>query len=196
MTADATSATQRLLALALLITVLAVLWVGVVLPVRSAYQTANERIDTLAHELARLRSLAADRPALESRLDRLRNRAGSDTLFLRGATAALAAAELQEHVQVIVGRAGGAVMSVNTRSMTVADGMQQVPLAVRMQITLPGLSQALFELETGAPLVFVDRVAIRSPVLAAAAGGGTVEPQLSVDLDLTAFAQSAAERKD
>jgi hypothetical protein len=126
-------------------------------------------------------------------LDRLKqNRAGAGRIAAPGpqsaailaATETLAASELQKQVVERVTKAGGAVRSARaevTRE-AVADGVQRLVARLSFDGSMAALQSLLFDLETGAPFIFVDTLAVQpsSPAMG-------VDETLQVTLVLSAY---------
>jgi general secretion pathway protein M len=80
--------------------------------------------------------------------------------FLEGDTVAIGGAALQKRVADAVRDAGGAVVSTEL-SLDGADGA--LKLTGNIEIAQAGLQTLLYDLETGAPFVFVDKLSAQSP---------------------------------
>jgi general secretion pathway protein M len=80
--------------------------------------------------------------------------------FLEGDTVAIGGAALQKRVADAVREAGGAVVSTEL-SLDGADGA--LKLTGNIEIAQAGLQTLLYDLETGAPFVFVDKLSAQSP---------------------------------
>jgi len=80
--------------------------------------------------------------------------------FLEGDTVAIGGAALQKRVADAVQRAGGAVISTEL-ALDGADGA--LKLTGNIEIAQTGLQDLLYDLETGAPFVFVDKLSAQSP---------------------------------
>ncbi len=80
--------------------------------------------------------------------------------FLEGDTVAIAGAALQKRVADAVQSAGGAVVSTEL-ALDGADGA--LKLTGNIEIAQAGLQTLLYDLETGAPYVFVDKLSAQSP---------------------------------
>jgi general secretion pathway protein M len=80
--------------------------------------------------------------------------------FLEGDTVEIGGAALQKRVADAVRQAGGAVVSTEL-ALDGADGA--LKLTGNIEIAQAGLQALLYDLETGAPYVFVDKLSAQSP---------------------------------
>ncbi|MGQ0658436.1 MAG: type II secretion system protein GspM [Chromatiales bacterium] len=186
-----TTWSHRLLALALLLTLAASAYYGPVLALMAAHERYNEEIDNTALRLQKLRGIAAEKATLERRLA-ARGPAGlAKTYQLQGSTEALAAAALQDHVRALVQEAGGKLKTTNPLPVTAESGLTRIGVSARMTLDVTGLQKMLHGIETGTPLVFVDKLAVRpgrETFQEAAAARADIE--LLVDMDVSAYARN------
>lgn len=111
---------------------------------------------------ARYDRLAAEGPALQADLARLRaRRVDGPPALLPGTTAVQAAARLQDHVKRIVSAADGRVQSLEVLPPGTAGDLETVSLRLSATIPHSRLRDVLFDLESKRPAVILDRLAIR-----------------------------------
>lgn len=113
--------------------------------------------------------------------------------FLKSASPALAAAELQERAKSIIDRNG-----VKTNSIQIMphkdDGMyRQVSVMFQLAAPLSAIKAMLYELESARPYLFISNLAIRNPAYAPHRGESAVEQELAIQFVLTGFALKGAQ---
>jgi len=116
---------------------------------------------------------SSDRLSLSSsRLDQLSRRAprpprraddAGPSLFLSGRTMTIAAAALEQRIKDTVERSGGELTSsqVEPDSPDAKNGL--VRLTASIEVDQPGVQKILYDIEAGAPYLFVDKLSVQSP---------------------------------
>jgi len=186
---------SRALALGLLGLMLAGAWRVGVAPAWRAWQADREAVARHRDTLARLRGLAAAQPRYEAALAELRSESALSDALIRSPSATLAAAELQQRVKALVEAAGGSLVSAQPEQAREAGPFTRIGLGVRMIVSIAALQQVLHALETGTPLVVIDRM----QVLARGARAGSrrrapASGDLDVRLELAAFVAGEPEQ--
>ena len=113
--------------------------------------------------------------------------------FLKSASPALAAAELQEQAKTILDRSG-----VKTNSIQIMphkdDGVyRQVSVMLLLTAPLSAIKAMLYELESARPYLFISNLAIRNPSYAPNRGESATEPDLTIQFVVTGFALKGAQ---
>jgi general secretion pathway protein M len=179
-----------LLALAVLL-VLALLLAPVLLLHRH-YDTV---IDALQGRIEVYRRVAAQAPELKKALDGLRVMDGH-RFFLRNTAPNLAGAELQDLVRGAIENNGGRITTIQTSQPRDDGRFRQIGINVQIFATTPNLQKILYALEAQTPYAMVENITVRP--LNAFRGfkppPGS-EPELSVLLDVSAFALPEGEKK-
>jgi general secretion pathway protein M len=164
---------------ALMIVLTATIWGAVadVLEQRTAVATAREALERIeSRKAAPLRGTAD--PAMVS--------AGS--AFLEGPTVTVAGAMLLQRVAGAVTKAGGSILS----SQVDLQGPQSKPgligVIASCELDQPALQQLLYDLEAGMPFLFIEQLAVQSPV----SSPGVRESRLRVQL--TVYGQWQGEK--
>lgn len=136
----------------------------------------DARIAELRGRIAEREQLVAERRLLEAALS-------DESLFVRAATPALAAAALQGHVDAAVREHGGEVRTVQVLEPTEAPPFVEVGLRLTLVAELESLVGLLHAIETSRPLLLV-----RSLQLRARGDQPTAEaPPLETVVELVAF---------
>lgn len=154
---------SRTLALALLGAMPLLAYSFVVAPVIAAYRDADEAIVQAQRLLQAYRERAEQKTELAALLAAEEARADGTTGYLQATEDALAAAELQDRVKVVVEDAGGDLRSAQTLKAAAGDAapVRQAGLKVRFQADIESLAAILYELETGEPYLFIEGLSIR-----------------------------------
>jgi general secretion pathway protein M len=102
-------------------------------------------------------------------------------------TETIAASELQKRILERVESAGGVVHSVQAEPVKDAavDGLRKLAAQLSFDSSTTGLQRLLFDLETGAPFMFVDALTVQPT--AASAPGARMGDKLRVNLSVTGY---------
>lgn len=94
------------------------------------------------------------------------NGAGEEKIvspFLEGDSLTIAGAALQKRATGAVEEAGGNVLSAHADLQEDRSESEQITLTISFEIEQGGLQKMLYDIETGTPYLFIDRLAIQSP---------------------------------
>jgi general secretion pathway protein M len=155
---------SRTLALALLALALLGGFRLVVAPLLAAFQDNASRIEQAEGLLQRYLALAEQRQAMSDRLAAQQELAASAAGYLEGPSDALAAAQLQDRVKSVVEGAGGELRSTQILPAVAVegdDGIRRAALRVQFAVTIAGLAETLYELESGQPYLLIDQLSVR-----------------------------------
>lgn len=102
------------------------------------------------------------------------------TPFLEGPTVTVAGADLQRRVAAAVAAAGGLVLSsqLDLQGPEAADGF--VALSTNCEVAQAALQTLLYDLEAGAPLLFIEQIVVQSPQ----GSGETEGKRMRVQIDV------------
>jgi len=153
-------------ALALVLLALALLGGArlLVAPLLAAFQDNASRIEQAESLLQRYRALAEQRQAMADRLAAQEEMAASAAGYLQGPSDALAAAQLQDRVKSVIEGAGGELRSTQilpARATEADAGIRRAALRVQFAVTIEGLAETLYELESGQPYLLIDQLSVR-----------------------------------
>ena len=133
-------------------------------PLLNTYQENQKTIVQSNERLRSYRSVVAEHRIMAEQLEELQSLETAESpYYIDGTSDALAAAELQDLVTETVEFAGGDIRSVQAlTAIDVANGLSLRKAAVTLRFTtdIGGLAEALFNLETGDPLLFVERLQV------------------------------------
>jgi general secretion pathway protein M len=108
--------------------------------------------------------------------------------FLKSASPALAASELQEQVTVILEQNGGKLSSIQILPHKDDGRYRQISLVLQFNAQLGAVKAILHALESAHPYLFVDNMMIRVPNSLGQPKELTSDPELIVQFDLTGYA--------
>lgn len=182
---------RRAAALALLVLLAVAIWRVGAAPLYRAWHADREAVQELRDAIARLRGLAASRPAYERALAEARQASGTADALMVSPSATLAAADLQQRVKALIEGAGGALVSVQPTEPLAVGPFTQVGLSVRMIVSTPSLQRVLHALETGAPVVVVEQLLALARGVRAGRRPAESTDELDVRLQLSAFVSAA-----
>lgn len=176
---------SRRLALALLAVALLLGYAGVVMPYVALYRGGVERVAMLEQRLAHYRAVAETRDAI---LDRLSAESTDPRLaanFISNETAALALADLQQHIKLAVGQSGAQLLS--TQPMPISDDSDLLTATVRVGLRgdNESVQKLLYRLEGQRPIAHIDNVSLRA--LARTTNAARRNEQLDARFDLTGY---------
>jgi general secretion pathway protein M len=157
----------------------------VVAPLVAAFQDNASRIEQAEALLQRYLALAEQRQAMSERLATQQELAASAAGYLQGPSDALAAAQLQDRVKSVIEGAGGELRSTQILPAVVIDGdagIRRAALRVQFAVTIEGLAETLYELESGQPYLLIDQLSVREQ---RARRRRSDEPETEASLDIS-----------
>lgn len=191
MVTRSTTTLHRVLALGLLFTVLASMYVGILQPLIDAYRFSADRLQQAQNQLAKLTQIAQSRKAIENRLAEFRRTDTSDRSYLSGRTPSLAAAGLQNHLKAIIEASGGQLITSSDLPSANEEKLTRVATSLRLKAQTEGLREILYAIETQLPLIFIDKLSVRGLSFYSPRATPNTEPMLDIQLDLSGFARVA-----
>jgi len=182
---------SRLMALALLLGLVLLAYAVVVAPLVAGYRQSEDAVAEAQELLAGYRSVAARRDVLEAQLAALSARQDDSGLYLAGATDALAAAALQDHVKGAIEGSGGNLRSIQILPGEDDEGFRRVGVRAQLTATVNDLLRILHEIEGGTPFLFVDALEVnnRRARRRSRDEPETMDPVLLVRLDVAGYQQ-------
>jgi general secretion pathway protein M len=159
-------------------------------PVLTTYEDAEQKIAQSRALLQRYLALAEQRQMLLERLAELQKRARSTTGYLEGTNDALAAAQLQDRVKSVVEAARGELRSTQILPAKPVDAdpsIRRAGLRVQFVVTIEGLAETLYTLETGQPYLLIDGMTVREQRARRTRDEPGTEPMLDVSVELYGY---------
>jgi general secretion pathway protein M len=109
--------------------------------------------------------------------------------FLKSASPALAAAELQDLAKTVIEANGGKITSIQILQHKDETGYRQVGVTLQLSATQSVLKSMLHAIESAQPLLFIDNLVVRSPI---GNQNRVPEADLNFQFDLTGYALKGA----
>jgi general secretion pathway protein M len=178
---------QRALALVILAAVVIAAVAVVAVPVYKLHQHYDAALESLSFRLDKLRNVAAQRPEMQKALEAIKAE-NAAKFFLKNSAPNLAGAELQDLVRASVEKGGARLTSVQIASPKEEGRFRQIILNVQVIGNVMTVQKTLHALESAVPYVFVDSLRINSTQFRGARVAPGLEPEVSVQMDLSAYA--------
>jgi len=152
---------RRLLALALLLVPVGLLGLGVWWPI-ARIEAQKAELAALEARIERLEARLSTREQLLAEIRLLERRGDAGAMLLEAAAPALAGAELQGLVSDIVEGLGGAINSIEILEPESTPPFERIAVRAEFAASMTALRAILHDIETGEPVMTIDRIAMRS----------------------------------
>ncbi|MCB1865736.1 MAG: type II secretion system protein M [Chromatiales bacterium] len=150
-------------ALALLLLLVAAVYIVVYDPLVTEYRVNSQRIDQRARQIAATQGVIDSGPAVQARVERLRADTSFATLYLPDASDVLAANRLQQQVKEIVEAAGGTLLSSQKLPTRAESPFEAVAVRVNISGDTEAVASVLHSIESQAePLLILDELQLQS----------------------------------
>jgi general secretion pathway protein M len=183
----ASAASSRRAAVAMLIAALVLAAVAVAAPAWFLFDRYDSTAAQMARQLRSYTTLNLQRPRLLEAVEAFKAN-DSKKYFVKGATAALAGADLQDIAKSIIEANGGRVLSSQLLAHKDEMNVRQVNATIQMTANIQNLRQALHALESREPYLFLDNLTIRAQVPSGFKPQPGFEPEVFVQFDVAALA--------
>lgn len=170
----------QLLALTLTVLILAVLWLGVALPLIEWY---GDRAETLAQRSAlaqRMETLVATRAGLQDQARAVAAGGSGETALLEGDSDSVASASLQELLQAMFMQAGIQLNSVETLPGEEAGAYRRIRLRVSFNASWPVLMSLLKDIQIARPALLMDEMQVQPALHRISTAPGTFDISCSI----------------
>lgn len=186
---------RRILALALLALLAAVLWRMGVEPLWRIWRIDAQTVADRRDAIAKLRGLAASRDVYEAALREADADFDVSQGLMEAPSQTLAAADLQQQVKALVEESGGTLVSVQPTDPRPAGPYVRVGLNVRLITSIDALQRVLYALESRLPVVVIDEMQLLARTAPRNARRGEAPgEELVVRLQLAGFVGGEAAR--
>jgi hypothetical protein len=182
---------RRAAALALLVVLILAAGALVAVPFYKLHEHYDTALESLQFRFAKLRAIAAQKPETQKALLAVKSE-NSTKFFLKNTAPNLAGSELQDIVRAAVEKGGARLTSVQVGAPKEEGRYRQVVLNIQVIGNIAALQKTLHALESSLPYVFVDTLRINSTQFRGARVAAGVEPEVTVQMDVSAYAQMAA----
>ena len=182
----ATPKANRNAAIAMLIGALLIGLAAIALPAWWLYDRYDSSAAQLARQLRSYTSLNQLRPTLIKAVEAFKAK-DTKKFFLKGATAALAGADLQEMARGIIEANNGKLLSSQLLPHKDESGYRQVNATIQMTANIQNLRQVLYAMEGREPYLFLDNLTVRAQVPSGFKPQPGFEPEMFVQFDVSGF---------
>lgn len=182
---------QRVAALAILAALVMAVVAGLIGPLVSAYVDAQRTIARDRAAVAHAELSGPDTEALRAELANLKAQTGPPPGSLQSANESLAAAELQRRLKTVIEAAHGEVRSMQTLPSRLDNGFRRIVVRGQATLKIAGLQQAVYDLETSSPLLFLDNVEVTAHPDQSGHPGAAEDPGLDIRFDLYGYMRAA-----
>jgi general secretion pathway protein M len=170
----------QMLALALTVLVIAVLYLGVAMPLVDWYA---ERAATLMQRTAlvqRMESLVATRAALQAQVATVAAGGAGESALLEGDSDSMASASLQELLQATFMQSGIQLNSVETLPGDEAGAYRRIRLRVAFNASWPVLMALLGQLQVAKPVLLIDELQVQPALHRISTAAGTFDVSCAI----------------
>lgn len=179
---------RRILALGLLAVLIALAIAAITVPAIMLHRHYDDNLSRMTRQLRSQSAFNSMRPELSKALESLKAK-DARKYYLRGTTAALATAELQDQVKLLIEANGGRVLSVQGIAHRDDGGYRVVAATFQLNVSNVNLRRVLHALETKEPYLFVDNLTVRAQVPPGyRPPPGSAEPDLYAQMDVSGVA--------
>lgn len=178
---------SKSLALALLALAFGLAILTVAVPVVLAHRHYDAAIEQLTDRMERYSRIMAMTADLKAGLEQVKVRDGRK-FYLKNSAPALAAAEIQEFAKTVIEANSGKLVSMQIIPHKDDGGYRQIGVNLQFSGSIVSIQKILYALETRQPYLFVDNLSIRSRLTSNYRMVQGVEPEYSVQFDLTGYA--------
>jgi len=181
---------QRAAALGLFVILLLGAAALVAVPFYKLHEHYDTALEALQFRYAKLRAVAAQKPETQKALAAVKGE-NSARFFLKNTAPNLAGSELQDIVRAAVEKGGARLTSVQVAAPKEEGRFRQIVLNAQVIGNIATLQKTLYAIESSQPYVFVDLLRINSTQFRGARVAPGLEPEVTVQLDLSAYAPMA-----
>ncbi len=153
---------SRTLAIALFALIIALVLSFIIMPYAQLVGSKVDRVTLLQERLGRYQQLLATAPDIEANMARLSAAEADNNIFLQGNKAAIASANLREHVDSTVRNAGGLLVRSQEHEAPPLASTTPVGLQLNINGEIRHLVSLLHALEESRPLLLIDEFELAS----------------------------------
>jgi Type II secretion system (T2SS), protein M subtype b len=188
MTGSLSPPMRRVLALAILGSMLLLTWSLVIGPLIDLPRARQSDMLVLSERLDRLEAVIARKPELERQVESLRAQLAAVGGFWDGTSPAAIAAGIQDRLRAAVIGSGGRVKSTSEANEAAEHGFRKITVRFGIEGTLETVQQTLATVLTTAPALFVEGFTIAGPANETARER---PPVLNLDLNVAGYMRAS-----
>lgn len=180
---------RRIIALAILMVLIVAVSSIVALPYSAFVEGYDSRIERLNEKLDTQRAIVRDGEKARGQQRMLERIESANGFFLASNEPALASAELQRRVKLVIEQSGATIVSSQMLGEKNQNKVEQVLLRVQMRCGVEELQKVLHTLEAQSPVLLLDNILVGArPAGGIIQGKGTTsQQQLDVRFDVAGF---------
>ncbi|HEX4193871.1 MAG TPA: type II secretion system protein GspM [Stellaceae bacterium] len=156
------SGVSRAAALAILVALVAVLYLGIAMPIVDAYQSIGADTAQLQEQLQRYQRAGSDRAQRQAELAALAQRSSAADGFLQGANDTLVAVQLQNRIKSLAEAAHAELRSTQVLPAQDEGALRRISVRGQIATNIAGALQIFHGLEAQYPLLFIDNLDMRA----------------------------------
>ncbi len=153
---------SRALALAILLSLIAILYLGVAAPLIEDYAATRDSVTQLQDTLQRYQRAARDLAPRQAELAALKQRRSAQDGFLQGASDTLIAVQIQDRIKTLADTTKSELRSSQVLPPQNEGKLRRISVRGQISTTLPGALRLFYGLESTYPLLFIDNVDLRA----------------------------------
>lgn len=155
-------AVSRAAALAILVALIAILCLGIAMPIVNAYQSIGANTVQLQDQLRRYQRAGNDRAQRQAELAALAQRSSAADGFLQGANDTLIAVQIQNRLKSLADTAHAELRSTQVLPAQDEGALRRIGVRGQFATNIAGALQIFHGLESQYPLLFIDNLDIRA----------------------------------
>ena len=176
---------SRIAAVGLLIVALLGIHALIVQPIVAGYSDNLDAIEQVENALRRYRATGGEAPALAERLHALQTSGPAG--YLEGADETMTAAALQNRLQMVVGREGAQLKSVQVLPTKPEGAATRIAVRGQMVASIGTLQRVMYQIENS--FLFVDNLEIRAVAAPRGEANAKTDMPLDVRFDVYGYMQ-------
>ena len=185
---------SRSAAIALLAVVVLIVIAALAVPAWFLYQRYHAKEALMVRQLSSYTALNELRPKLMRAVEVLKTR-DTKKYFLRGATPALAGADLQDVARQMIEANNGRLLSSQLLPHKDDGAIRTVNAKLQISANIQNLRQILYGIESREPFLFIENLQIRAQVPGDFKPQPGFEPEMFIQFDVSGLAQLTPEDK-
>lgn len=184
---------RRLLALLILLSLLALASSVVIVPYTLIAASYDRKLQRLNVKYETSSAFVQDGEKARNQQRMLERIESANGFFIASDKPALASAELQRRVKLVIEQSGGSVVSSQMMGEKQVDGIEQLVLRVQMRCGVEEIQKVFHTLESQSPILMLDNIyfAARPSVGMVSARDKGTQQQLDVRFDVAGFRKYA-----
>ena len=176
---------SRIAAVGLLIVALLAIYALIVQPIAQGYSDNLDAIAQAENALRRYRATGGEAPALAERLQALQT--GGSGGYLEGTDETMTAAALQNRLQMVVGREGAQLKSVQVLPPKAEGAAMRIAVRGQMVASITTLQRVIYQIEN--TFLFVDNLEVRAVAATRGEPNANTDTALDVRFDVYGYMQ-------